>query len=201
MTLDETIIGWLNGRPVFSIAGGDDGDDAGGSDDGGGDDSGNDGGGDDKDDSDKEKDYKSLYEAEKSHKRNWEKKAKANNDAAKKLQDIEDANKTETQKLQDKAAEADKRAAEAETRALRLEVASEKGLTAKQAARLVGATKEELEADADELLADFKSDTDDKGDGTSKSGRPKETLRSGATSSTEPEITDYKAHAAKLPRY
>lgn len=37
----------------------------------------------------------------------------------------------------------------------RAEVAHEKGLTAKQAARLVGATREELTADADELLATF----------------------------------------------
>lgn len=36
------------------------------------------------------------------------------------------------------------------------EVAHEKGLTAAQARRLVGATREELAADADELLKDFK---------------------------------------------
>jgi hypothetical protein len=37
----------------------------------------------------------------------------------------------------------------------RAEVAQSKGLTAKQAARLIGNTREEFEADADELLATF----------------------------------------------
>ena len=40
-------------------------------------------------------------------------------------------------------------------RALRAEVSNAKGLTPTQAKRLVGATREELEADADELLADL----------------------------------------------
>jgi hypothetical protein len=44
---------------------------------------------------------------------------------------------------------------DAELRATRLEIAHEKGLTPAQAKRLVGATKEELEADADEILRDF----------------------------------------------
>jgi hypothetical protein len=43
----------------------------------------------------------------------------------------------------------------AEQRALRAEVANAKGLTPTQAKRLVGETREELEADADELLADI----------------------------------------------
>jgi hypothetical protein len=44
---------------------------------------------------------------------------------------------------------------QAQLRALRLEVAAAKGLTPKQAARLQGSTREELEADADDLLATF----------------------------------------------
>lgn len=69
---------------------------------------------------------------------------------------LREANKTEQQKLADRAEAAEKRAQELESRALRLEVASEKGLNAAQAKRLVGSTREELEADADELLATFK---------------------------------------------
>lgn len=49
----------------------------------------------------------------------------------------------------------------------RAEVAHEKGLTAGQAKRLVGATREELTADADELLKEFKP-TD--GNGTRRNG-------------------------------
>lgn len=66
----------------------------------------------------------------------------------------------ELQKKLDKAvAERD----EAVTAKLRVEVAVEKGLTPKQAARLQGSTKEELEADADDILETFgvqKSTTD-----------------------------------------
>jgi hypothetical protein len=72
-------------------------------------------------------------------------------------QDRADADKTELQKAADRAERAEKAAAEAAAKALRLEVAAEKGLNAKQAARLQGATREELEADADELLESFPS--------------------------------------------
>lgn len=73
-----------------------------------------------------------------------------------KLQEFEDRDKTEAQKLTERADAAERRAVEVEGRALRLEVAAEKGLTPAQAKRLVGATREELEADADELLTTFK---------------------------------------------
>lgn len=73
-----------------------------------------------------------------------------------KLQEFVDRDKTEAQKLADRAEAAEKRAVEVEGRALRLEVASEKGLTPAQAKRLVGSTREELESDADELLTTFK---------------------------------------------
>ncbi len=73
-----------------------------------------------------------------------------------KLKDFEDRDKTETQKLAERADAAEKRALDLESRALRLEVASEKGLTSAQAKRLVGSTRDELEADADELLETFK---------------------------------------------
>jgi hypothetical protein len=69
---------------------------------------------------------------------------------------------SDTERLQAEAAtaraEADAAKAEAASTAadlLRLTVAAEKGLTPTQAARLKGATKEELESDADELKALF----------------------------------------------
>ena len=92
--------------------------------------------------------------------REQEARAKANADAATKLQQFEDRDKTEAQKLTERAEAAEKRAAETEARALRLEVAAEKGLTPAQAKRLVGTTREELEADAAELLETFKPATD-----------------------------------------
>lgn len=66
-------------------------------------------------------------------------------------QDRADADKT----ADEKRAAAEQRADAAEQRAMRLEVAAEKGLTAAQAKRLVGSTREELAADADEILRDF----------------------------------------------
>jgi hypothetical protein len=83
---------------------------------------------------------------------------------------------------------------------------------------LQGSTEEELTADADELLADWKSaggkvDGDegeqegDEGKETSparpaaRTGRPTENLRSGApTTAREPEETDPLKLAALIPR-
>lgn len=57
--------------------------------------------------------------------------------------------------LEDRVAEIERQAKESEERAMRAEVANAKGLTPTQAKRLVGATRDELEADADELLKDI----------------------------------------------
>lgn len=57
--------------------------------------------------------------------------------------------------LEDRVAEIERAASESEKRALRAEVANAKGLTPTQAKRLIGGTREELEADADDLLKDI----------------------------------------------
>lgn len=57
--------------------------------------------------------------------------------------------------LEERVAEIERQARESEARALRAEVANAKGLTPTQAKRLIGTTREELEADADELLKDI----------------------------------------------
>jgi hypothetical protein len=81
--------------------------------------------------------------------------AKANADAARKLAEIEAQQQKAEQTAAEREAAAEQRAAQAEARAMKLDVAFEKGLTPAQAKRLVGATREELEADADEILRDF----------------------------------------------
>lgn len=68
-------------------------------------------------------------------------------------QEIEDSKKTAEQKAADDIAAAKAAAGESSAKALRYEVAAEKGLDLKLAARLTGSTKEELEADADALMA------------------------------------------------
>ena len=69
-----------------------------------------------------------------------------------KLKEYEDANKTEAEKTAERLATLEKDNAASRSRAERLEVALDKGLPKALAARLQGSTREELEADADELL-------------------------------------------------
>lgn len=76
-------------------------------------------------------------------------------DAEARIKEFEDRDKSEAQKLEERANAAEARAARLESDSLRRDVADEKGLTPAQAKRLVGATRDELEADADEILEAF----------------------------------------------
>jgi len=87
--------------------------------------------------------------------RKWETRAKENATAAAQLKALEDAQKTEQQRLEERATAAERLATEREADAIRARVALEKGLTPAQEKRLVGATREELLADADQLLVDL----------------------------------------------
>lgn len=95
---------------------------------------------------------KKALEAERKAARAEKKRA---DELAARLKEIEDRDKSEAEKVAERASAAEARAAELEARAVRLEVAFEKGLTPAQAKRLVGTTREDLEADADEVLRDF----------------------------------------------
>lgn len=68
---------------------------------------------------------------------------------------VPEQQKTEVDKLTERLAEVEKTATAERMARMRLEVAAEKGLTAAQAARLSGSSKEELAADADALLSLF----------------------------------------------
>lgn len=128
--------------------------------------------------------------------RKHEAQAKSNSEAAKRLAEIEDANKSEQQKASDAAAAAEKRAVDAEGRALRFEVASEKNVPQKLMKFLAGGTREEIEASADELLEAIKPDT-----GDSSGGKPKEKLRPGADNSADADDDeDPRVIAARIPR-
>ena len=131
--------------------------------------------------------------------RKHEQQSKANALAAKKLTELEEKDKSESEKLTDRATVAESRAAEAELRVLKLEVAGEKGLTPSQAKRLQGTDRESLEADADELLESFKPDPDSK---KTPRRRPDPNLPgSGLDPNEEPEETDPMKLAAKVPRW
>lgn len=140
---------WPDGKRLPIISGGavddgagDDGDDAG--DDKGGDDKGDKGTG--RDDSkaptvDDVANLKSALAKERA-------RAKEADKLAKKLKEYEDRDKDDATKR----AEAEQAATAAELKVMRLEVALEKGLSKSDANRLHGATREELEADADVFL-------------------------------------------------
>lgn len=124
---------------------------------------------------------------------------KANKEAEtfrRQLKEIEDKDKSESEKAAERAAMAEKRAQEAELRAMRLEVAVSKGLTPAQAKRLVGTTQEELEADADEFLESIRPDDN----GKPPVGKPREDLRGGGAPSEEPEEMDPRKLAEMVPR-
>lgn len=129
--------------------------------------------------------------------RKHEKAAKENADAARRLAEIEQSGKSEQERLAEGRQAAEERAATAEREAARLRVALRKGLTDVQARRLVGDSEEELEADADELLATFApaqvSDTD-------LPSRPRERLRPGARPGATPDETDPAKLAEAIPR-
>lgn len=95
-----------------------------------------------------EKDWQS--EAEK-----WKALSRKNESAAKRLQAIEDANKTELQKAQERADAAEKKAIAADLKAMRTEVGAEKKLPKSIAARLQGDTLEAMRADADAILKEL----------------------------------------------
>jgi hypothetical protein len=115
--------------------------------------------------------------------RKWEGTAKDNSAAAQKLAAIEEASKSEQQKAADKMADYERRTQEAELKALRYEVGVEKGIPTKLLRYLAGATKDDIEANAEQLMADF-------GTGAAAepaSGRPREALRPGAVPTASPD--------------
>lgn len=69
------------------------------------------------------------------------------------LQEIENEGKSESEKLQARAAESERRASEAEAKLLRVEVAASRNFQASAIPLLGGTTREEIEASADALAA------------------------------------------------
>ncbi len=72
-----------------------------------------------------------------------------------KLKEIEDRDKSESERLTERLSEAERRAETAEKAALRFRVGTAKGLPARLTERLQGDNEEEMAADADALLAEL----------------------------------------------
>lgn len=70
-----------------------------------------------------------------------------------KLKQYEDRDKTEMEKVAERATEAERRAQQAETALVRIRVATTKGLPSELADRLQGDNEREMAADADRLLS------------------------------------------------
>lgn len=114
----------------------------------------------------------------------------ANKEAEKlrlRLKEYEDANKSEQQKLEERATAAERKAAENESALLRMRVAVAKQLPAELVDRLRGSNEQELAADADALLALV---------GTA--GRPRTDVDQGARTSSAPaDMNDLIRRAAR----
>ena len=118
---------------------------------------------------------------------------------ADKAKELEDAQKTEQERLTEKLSETEKRAVDAELKAARLEVATEKGLPKSSVKFLTGTTPEELEESADELLSLLSASDEDRGPAVPS--KPRERLRGGGNPTEEPEETDPRKLADGLPRF
>jgi len=112
--------------------------------------------------------------------------------------DADDAKKDDLTKAQEAQAALQKQLDDTTLENTRLRVALAKGLSEKQAARLVGATREELEADADDFLADLAPKKDDP---EPVPGKPREKLpRGGGDPDDDVVETDPDKLAALIPR-
>ncbi len=110
---------------------------------------------------------------------------------AQRAKELEDAQKSDLERLTEQATEAQQRAEQAERRALLAEARAERpNLTATQVERLKGDTVEELLADADEVYGTPEAPPE-------PAARPKERLRSGHAPNAEPE-PDYEAIADRV---
>lgn len=134
---------------------------------------------------------KKALDAERRARREAEKKLSDLNDQ---LQALQDKDKTDSQRLTEKLTQLEKDLVSASARADRYEVALEKGLDMVRAKRLTGTTREELEADADELKGWTAAETQ-----TPPPGKPAEDLKGGGDPTQEPE-PDIRKVVESIPR-
>jgi hypothetical protein len=135
---------------------------------------------------------KKALEAERKARRDAERQLREMGDQLKQLQDKD---KSDSERLTEKVTQLEKDLATATARADRYEVALEKGLDMTRAKRLTGSTREELEADADELITWTAGTKDD----NPVPGKPATDLKGGGDPTEEPEV-DVRAVVDSIPR-
>lgn len=129
--------------------------------------------------------------------RKWEARAKENNQAAKKLADLEEANKTEAQKLADRASKAEQTAAAAQAEALRWRIATKHGIGDEDAETFLTGTSEEVLTRQAERLVALRTPQQPAAAG-GQQRTPVEALRPGALPNPpEPTLADQIAAAEK----
>jgi uncharacterized protein involved in exopolysaccharide biosynthesis len=134
---------------------------------------------------------KKALEAERKARRDAERQLREMGDQLKALQDKD---KSDSERLTEKVTQLEKDLAAAAAKADRFEVALEKGLDMTRAKRLTGSTREELEADAEELMSWTAGKPTDP-----VPGKPAEDLRGGGDPTEEPEV-DIRAVVDAVPR-
>lgn len=121
---------------------------------------------------------------------------------AAKVDELEASKKSDVDRLTEQVETLTKAQATSDEKALRAEVAMAKGLTPAQAKRLAGTSREELEADADEILEVFPVTSKEESSSSSgpPSRQPRPDLRGGGEPNEDPVETDPAKLAASVPR-
>lgn len=119
---------------------------------------------------------------------------------AAKLRELEDAEKTEAQRLKDQLEAEQASNATSKTEVAKLKAAIKHGLS-EEDLELLSGTPEEIEQRAERLAARLAGTSNEEEQEGGTGRRPKERLRPGASPSTEPEETDPRKLAAGLPRH
>jgi hypothetical protein len=134
---------------------------------------------------------KKALDAERKARRDAERQLKETGD---RLKALEDKDKSDSERLTEKVTQLEKDLATATARADRYEVALDKGLDMTRAKRLTGTTREELEADADELQSWTAGKPSEPAP-----GKPTTDLRGGGDPTEEPEV-DVRKVVDSIPR-
>lgn len=114
-------------------------------------------------------------------------------ETADRLKVLEDKDKSDSDRLTEKVTQLEKDLATATARADRFEVALDKGLDMTRAKRLTGTTRDELEADAEELKGWTA------GESAPPPGKPTEDLKGGTDPTSDPDV-DIRQVVDAIPR-
>lgn len=105
------------------------------------------------------------------------------------LQEIQDRDKSESEKLSERVTASERRASDAETKALRYEFAAKHGLDFEAAQHISGSTPEEIEASANHLAEVIHARTN---------ANPAGNFDGGARTTPDEKLTPEQAHNAWL---